>query len=270
MTLDLTTKARLIDENIRNGQHEIQNIMHISCTKFKITTMTVMICCGDAKIAMLNLDKFKEWFKDIECKRYLETTHGDTWNLRVTSGFYNCVILCNHVDDRCIAVKIFTNGNLHITGIKSVQDAYEYGDIVKDILRVYMENNLDFCDIKVQMINGCFKVELPKDTVLCLNSIHERITQETEYLSIFNNDHYPGIRIKYKYTDNRIITIMVFESGSILINAFHSGDEMVAAYHFITKFIHENNSAFLIKAIKFDKTTKQSRKRQKFDYTTYL
>lgn len=227
----------------------------------KITTMTIMMQLGVKK--PLNIDMLKAWFRG-------KGNIGVKWIMRENCKFYNCVVLCcNNGASGKIAIKIFRNGNLHITGAKSISNAHEYATMVSSMMLKYDNKSgseYNITSYKVQLMNGCMKVMMERGNGLCLKTLCSLLEKESDHFCIFNNDHHPGIRIKFKHSSTRRSSIMIFQGGSILINAVLSGDELVEAYTFITGFIDRHFDG----VVKVCVQKNTERKKKKFDYSLYV
>lgn len=255
------------DLDIQNGLSQIvefkDTLKQCLPSELRLTTMTIMIKLDTTII----LTKFREWIETTNILMYLVKTYGGKWNLKDANGFYNCLMLFKILGKKRVAIKVFTNGNLHITGVQRVEHAYEYACIIKELIDSYLEKKVDILRYQIQLLNGCLKLTLKESHVLCLKTLYALLTDKTEHQCMFNNDHHPGIRIKIKHENAKSkSSIMIFESGSILINAFLSGQQAFIAYSFITQFI-ENHILEVLKP--YAKMCKKKRKRD-FDYQKFM
>jgi TATA-box binding protein (TBP) (component of TFIID and TFIIIB) len=252
------------DENISRGlllcKEFTRGLVSCGANSLKITTMTIMMQLSVKK--PLNIELLKEWFKG---PANLESG----WIMRENCRFYNCVVLCcNNGASGKIATKIFRNGNLHITGAKRIAVAYDYARVVEEMLLKYdKKSGSDYTITKytVQLMNACMKIEMATGKCFCLKTLFTLLEKESNHFCIFNNDHHPGIRMKFKHESGRRSSIMIFRGGSVLFNAVLSGDELAEAYKFINEFI----DVHFIDVVKVS-VQKTPSDKKKFDYSLYI
>jgi TATA-box binding protein (TBP) (component of TFIID and TFIIIB) len=212
----------------------------------------------------LNIEFLKDWFK-------INGNLNVNWVMREKCKFYNCVVLCCDNGTGKIAIKIFRNGNLHITGAKTIQIAYNHASVISDMLMKYDKNIVqssnayNIINYKIQLMNGCMKIIIEEGKGICLKTLFTILSQDTNHFCIFNNDHHPGIRMKFKHTSGRRSSIMIFQRGSILFNAVLSGDELFESYSYITTFINTHFTDVVKASVK-----KITKSKTKFDYSMYI
>lgn len=197
------------------------------------TTMTVLLI-GNTGIGDHRLNSFKEWYiQQIDPR-------GDCYSLTSHRKFHNCVILKRTVQHRNkgIAIKVFSNGKLHLTGITTIEQAVTYGQEVMDTIQDFTGEEVYLKSFTPQLINYRAKLNVPDGMVLCLKSMADFWRQDTNVSVLLNSEHYPGVRIKLNH-NNHISTVLIFESGSVLLNAVISADELEFVYRYIADSIHE-------------------------------
>ncbi len=283
----------------------------IEVTPFRITTITLMILSESS--APFNLQMFYHWCEQTGIDDFLTDSYGGEWYLKSLGKFYNCIIFSHSINiqnkQKKVAVKLFLNGKLHITGLQEISQTEEYANIMSDIIHMYFQSHIpsptkyvaskfqpsDFC---VQLINGCCKIvdpslEVGTSQVTSLNLkelfvfLVPKISKDGVSV-LYNNEHHPGIRIKIRNESNgkvNVCTIMIFKSGSILINSFVSGKQLVDADALLFPLVDAffcyqrslcsctNRNDLKITEISEDSKTKVSktiRKRKRFDYSQYI
>jgi len=157
---------------------------------------------------------------------------------------------------KIVNVKIFKNGSFQITGCKNLVQFLNAIKIVcnelKKIKGIYNREkneiicqtfaskpeNLDINKIKnitVRMINSNAYVGFEVDR----NKLYNQLSTQK-----FNCTYEPSVHacvnIKYDYNGTDIISVFVFESGSIIITGAKTKDHLVQAYRFIIKFLRDN------------------------------
>lgn len=162
-------------------------------------------------------------------------------------------------------IKIFRNGNLHMTGIKQPKDAERITDIlIQEIQRIVkidslIVSNLDQLQpspVIIRMINTNFSVPY----LIRRKDLHKMlISNEYGNLCDFQPGSYPGVKLKYFWnTDEACIrgicactslcegkgcgsgngqckkvTVSIFESGNILITGANQFVQVDDAYKYI-------------------------------------
>ena len=122
-----------------------------------------------------------------------------------TTRMRNCIIRKYNIDvKRKCAIKIFSNGKMHITGCTSAKMASEYIQKCLDDMGT-SESAIDF---QVQMINSNFSVQYAIDLYAL-----GRILGTSSIPYHYNKDHHHALR--FKSPDN--VSILVFMSGSVII-----------------------------------------------------
>jgi TATA-box binding protein (TBP) (component of TFIID and TFIIIB) len=224
---------------------------------FKITTMTTLFKLGSP----FSLPKFVDSLNLCEFETQLSNLLPGTWSIKVSPRFFNCIIFSYKSPlNSKVAIKLFSNGSIHVTGCKSFNDIPGY---IQPILSLIDNSTVSF---HVQMINGSFKINVPVDYVIDLQLVFERITSDfQQYNCFYNKDHHPAVRIKL----SKPITIMIFESGSILINAFLNGAQLHEAYDFIMSFFNTNLDNIITNMPKPSNYLKK-RKTRDFDYSQFV
>jgi pentatricopeptide repeat protein len=91
---------------------------------------------------------------------------------------------------------------------------------------------------------------------------------------MYNNERHAGVIIKLLLDNMRTISIIVFDSGNILICALCESSEFKTAFRFINEFIIRHWDD-VWNSIKIDKryehkSLDKGRKRKRFDYGSYL
>lgn len=129
--------------------------------------------------------------------------------------------------DRSINALVFKNGMIQFSGIKVLNEAQEFYKDICEALDIH-HSSLESC--KIVMINSNFSV---------LSNL------DIEKLKFILADYESSItsrgsaNIKYACSDDKVITIIVFPSGKILITGATCGKHIADAYAFITDKINE-------------------------------
>lgn len=157
---------------------------------------------------------------------------------------------------RKINVKLFKNGSIQMTGCKTLENFINVLNILcqelkkkkaifdrttgQIIKKPFVSNPDDLIlekvyNIKIRMINSNFHIGFlinREKLFSILNQLQINCTYEPCIHACVN--------IKYLYKTKNIISIFVFESGSIIITGARNKDHIIDAYKFITKILHDN------------------------------
>jgi TATA-box binding protein (TBP) (component of TFIID and TFIIIB) len=165
-------------------------------------------------------------------------------------------------EDKFVSVKIFLNGSIQIAGSKSIEQINKSIECLLKILkkRYFVESlneeihlvesyNFAIKDFKINMINSNFYVNYK----INIENLYPLITKRG-VKARFEPLSHRCVNIKFvpdtnKETD-KPISIFVFESGSIIITGARNGNNIKAAYEFITNVLDENSLTVKRKDIK--------------------
>jgi TATA-box binding protein (TBP) (component of TFIID and TFIIIB) len=172
-----------------------------------------------------------------------------------TRNFDNQVTLIVKVmNGRKLNIKVFKNGAIQMTGIKTMEEMMDgltkvSNELVKkkailvqknmcpvpfveDISKVTVDKIHNY---SIRMINSDFAIGFLIDRTKLYN-----ILQENNIKCIYEPCTHAGVNIKYNYTETDTVSIFVFESGSIIITGAKSRDHIVKSHKFILKLLFEN------------------------------
>jgi len=191
---------------------------------------------------------------------------------KIKKFFYNQITL--HVFlNKIVNVKVFNNGRIQMTGLKSKEQGI-------NILKIILENLNNLTEEVRSKILDNISPEITKSDIVLINSDFDmkfKITQENlqriivsqGYYSSYEPTIYPGVNIKYYFNEERqrtgicncdcpcdgkgkngvckAITVAVFNSGKIIITGGQSYKHLNTAHKFITDLINENKSELIVK-----------------------
>lgn len=201
--------------------------------------------------------------------------------------FFNCqIFIMLDYDEttnntRKVSIKCFTNGTLHITGVKAMHRAYEIAQMFCMLFELVEGGNgmNDMFSIKrhiVQLINVHVNLLQPPDKPhqsINLCRVYDVLQNKTPHYTTYNNDRHSGVIIKFLTSNMIYVTILVFESGNVLLCGIKSISDFNEAFYFLAEFIEQ-----YIQEIYIDTTsilhskdkTKKRRGNQHFDYGKYI
>lgn len=237
--------------------HAMLSLPLINEINLKRTTMTVLIETTN-RLHDHRLNDFKEWFATEACTR----------NFKLSSHrkFHNCMILSrtNPVGNN-ISVKVFSNGKLHLTGVKTIEQAVDVASDILSFVANFTGEISDSTSFTPQLINYRLKVEFTSEQVLCLKTIYDFVTTRYTFTCLFNNEHHPGVRIKFDF-QNHVSTVLIFESGSVLINAVVSAAELVFVYTTLMEIFERMHTETTLYKTKIKKRCRD----KSFSYKNFL
>lgn len=162
---------------------------------------------------------------------------------------------------KTLNIKLFNNGSIQMTGCKNLDNIVKSVELLFSKFKEnndkykYYEGDLDIKNIdnfKIQMINTNFDMNFKINR----NNLHNLLLKHN-IDSSYDPIIHPCVNIKYipeiyKNTiinNPRIISLFVFESGSITIAGSNSIEQIIGAYNFINKLILNNYNDLYVKTI---------------------
>lgn len=159
--------------------------------------------------------------------------------------------------DSKVSVKIFKNGSIQMSGIKSIlavnnvlnkllnEIKKEYGKPedgkMKIISFVESAQDLNVSKFKVDMINSGFEIGFEVNRENLYNALLEK-KKECK----FEPSIHAGVNIKFTPSDSingKKVSIFVFESGNIIITGAKTVSNILESYDYITTFMSEHKSS---------------------------
>ena len=176
-------------------------------------------------------------------------------------------------EERYINTKIFKNGNVQMTGLKTTnQGICAVNFIIKMVHNIYKINQNIVEDIqsitnnnfRIRLINSDFKL----NTQIKRDKLNVIIQERYGIYSSFEPCIYPGVKVQYYWNiannkgtgtgicnctvpcngkgqglahgDCKRITIAIFQSGCIIITGAQTTDQIKSAYDFVFNVIKDN------------------------------
>lgn len=194
---------------------------------------------------------------------------------KTKENFYNQVSLLINVKDFVkINIKLFTNGSIQMTGCKDMLRTFWVLDqlfeklkevkyvmnkekthivpcpFVGDTTNLNIENIKDF---KIDMINSNFVIGF-------------EINREKLYHKLIEDGHdcsydptvHACVNIKYHVTRDKVTSIFVFDSGSIIITGVKTCQHIIDSYEFINVYLIDNYKTIVKRYISPDEIKKIS------------
>jgi TATA-box binding protein (TBP) (component of TFIID and TFIIIB) len=277
--MDYEHKYELVEREFGNAYKEVLRLCERNDTdygilpkRFKLTTMTILVYLN----YRINLS--------VLCEKFDPSVLEGNWKVTKSGCFYNSVLLTKQdpkesdeeeSDRKCgvstVAIKIFSNGNLHMTGVKSVKHSLQLGHTISRLLNKIFDVDSDGYEVEdfdIQLRNGCFRFEMEKLSYISLPDMLKVLLDTTKHFCIFNNDSHAGLRIKITNEECETTSIIVFESGNVLLNAFKTGSDLMNAFRFISDFINQNINIIIKQST--PEAPSSCTPSKDFDYTKYI
>ena len=151
-----------------------------------------------------------------------------------------------------VSVKIFKNGSIQMSGIKSIKAvntvlgklvtelskeiAIIENDVIKEIYMIEKNEKISVSKFKIDMINCGFVCgyEVNRENLYKKLLAHEIDCK-------YEPSIHAGVNIKYHPNDNqKKVSIFIFESGNIIITGAKNIENIMEAYEYVTQFIQLN------------------------------
>ena len=221
----------------------------------------------------INLEKLFNYIENDDILKYIEwreNTKGEKKdkNIRKKSKrnyFYN-QITAHIYENKIVNVKIFNNGRIQMTGLKTKNQGLKVMAKLLDkcmnleegqMGEIFSDINPQIKDSDIVLINSDFDAgfKIKRENL-------QRLIISQGYYSSFEPTIYPGVNIKYYFNKEKQstgicnccepcngkgknglckkITVAVFNSGKIIITGGQSYEHLNTAYDFITEIIEKN------------------------------
>lgn len=177
--------------------------------------------------------------------------------------FYNCMkwekILRDGDTTMKVSSKIFPNGKFQYAGFKNFKALTIVPRIMMQELRNTQKNmtGVIMSTPQIVQINSTFYIlrEKGKYWKILQSKLHNLLlkTQHTSVggrvlNSTFKPEKYPGINVKFKCANSdKQITILIFSTGSALINGGNNLEDYRDAYNMVCNLVLEHRTVLLVK-----------------------
>jgi TATA-box binding protein (TBP) (component of TFIID and TFIIIB) len=151
-----------------------------------------------------------------------------------------------------INAKVFRNGNVQMTGLKSEKQGKECMNYISHIVKMYCNNEVFVSSYNIQLINSDYRI----NRNINRNKLNNVINNNFDIMSLFEPCIYPGVKVKYYWNNDKDskkdgccyccydkdctckkITIAVFQSGCIIITGAQMRDQIDEAYVFFNNIL---------------------------------
>lgn len=173
--------------------------------------------------------------------------------------FYNQIslkiLVSGKEKDKPVNVKLFNNGSIQMTGCVTLYDSF---DAIINCIKIlntkryiisnneivntpFSKNKLyikDISNYKIAMINSSFKLPFYINRTKLFNNMLQNNLD-----TVYDRNVHASVIVKYKYNkndNNKDITILIFEKGSIIITGANNSEQIKETYQFTNKYLLEN------------------------------
>lgn len=233
---------------VRSSNEHAQTLKNVKSYGFDVSTMTVLVMTESPTQDKIDLDKFVSFFDDPSIASMIEVfgrplhvkpiVPRTTKTGKVKQTFYNQVSVWFADETSKKNVKIFRNGNLHITGEKSLARNIDIADEICSTLSILFRCERYAVDFDVQMINTNFRLSVG----LVLGSLRDALANKVSSVTkaSYDPETYPGLNCKYRTTSGRDVSLLIFNSGNVIITGIKDFKEFYEAYVMITGFVDDH------------------------------
>lgn len=279
--MSLVAQAKLQDECMCSMLKECKDKYKEFLAKDPyVTTMTI---CFFLSKAPISIDGIAEYVArpptELGCSLIDEVFGGNErfYAKPRSKCFPNCIVFTLIEDgERKLAVKCFTNGALHITGVDTVNKGLEIAEMFAALLEIIEGGNgcgslFQVERFELQLMNVHFKTNVGTGCI-DLQKLFKLMLQRTQHLSSYNKERHNGLIIKLMSHNMHTVSVIVFDSGNILICACKDGDSFKEAYEFIIDTLKDVwQDVWQNDNLKTEVLQKAKRKRKdNFDYGQYI
>jgi TATA-box binding protein (TBP) (component of TFIID and TFIIIB) len=144
-----------------------------------------------------------------------------------TKTFYNQLT----VKSNNTSIKLFSNGSVQVTGVKSPVHFADVMDRVCSALGSLLGDSPSLESASISLINAVFSasVKLP------LRVLRQAL-EDAGHSASYDPDAYPGINAKI-HVDPNFITVMIFTSGTVIISGAKTPEHVSSVYHTVCTII---------------------------------
>ena len=196
-------------------------------------------------------------------------------------------------------IKIFNNGSISMTGVKKIENGKKSVDILigyikqihkkdPEIIREQIPiDTLAMVSFKIALINSDYNISYNVNR----SALHKILSSKYNVSSTFDACEYPGVNIKMFWNKNnvmgntftgkcpcqkkcvgkgngdgegqcKIVTIFVFQSGSIMITGARCIEQIYSGYHFINSIFESYKDELEVKVPDFVRNTNKDKERR--------
>ena len=236
----MLTKAEIFDQEVAelsdNAFMHNMEAENLVTSDINISTITIMFKtdCKINNIIAIVKEKFVQ--------------SNESEFILCPSKMMNCCVFKTLVAKRCIAIKVFSNGGMHVTGCISVISAISFARSVLDIVQKCAElanvievanAPLALLDYNIQMINSTFYLNVPID----LAKLSGLMTLPFKY----DKDIHHAMRFKSCPTG---ASVLLFMSGAVILTGAKNPAAIFEGFKTVVDLVDANYSVVKLESYK--------------------
>lgn len=131
-----------------------------------------------------------------------------------SNRFFNQLpFMCAFADStRSVSIKLFANGKVHMTGLRSMEEVHSISEAFADILADVCVRPAQAQHHRVLMINSNFKLGIP----IQLRRICDTLNNHIDWEASYNPDIYPAVNARHLGLRT---SVFLFGTGSVVVAA---------------------------------------------------
>lgn len=196
-------------------------------------------------------------------------------------------------------IKIFNNGSISMTGVKKIENGKKSVEILIGYIKKIHKNDpeilreqipidtLEMVTFKIALINSDYNISYNVNR----SALHKILSSKYNVSATFDACEYPGVNIKMFWNKNnvmgntftgkcpcqkkcvgkgngdgegqcKIVTIFVFQSGSIMITGARCIEQIYSGYHFINSIFESYKDELEVKVPDFVRNVNKDKERR--------
>lgn len=207
---------------LRSFAETNESMKHLKPRNCSVSTMTV---CGKLTNA-IDMDLVASSLQVNEhCGLELAPASKKTKKSR---AFFNQLTV--KITNSNTSIKLFSNGAIHITGVRNMIHFADIMDRVCTALALLLDTDQPVLqEASISMINAIFSAarRLPLRTL-------RQLLEDAGYAASYDPDAYPGINAKITVDeDSKTVTVMIFTTGNVIISGAKTPEHVSRVYHIV-------------------------------------
>lgn len=231
---------------------------HLHLSPASISTMTVLVYLDVAKI---DLPAVVAGCSEREAQA--AEVLGSNFSVNHAKSFYNCITLKFTVDKKGRAVKVFSNGRLHLTGPRSIEDAMAIGEAVCGFIGGILGQTLRVVDFDVQLVNSNFAIQHAINLVEL-----SKASNAQGYHTRLDPERHAGVQIRVVCASGRAVSCIVFHTGNVLITGYNQPGQFVEVLRVLLSLLGSGDG--MLTPLEDARGCKRPRRATEFDYGAFI
>lgn len=221
-TQDVASRFRAMFRSISTTNDALQNLQPCNCT---VSTMTV---CGklDAPVPINNV------LTHLQTNDLAEGLTVPDSPTKKHKGPANAFFNQLTVKAGNTSIKIFSNGAVHVTGVKSPQHFLDVVEKVCLALGQIITTAPFLEDASISMINAIFCAARSLPLVVLRQAF-----EDAGHAASYDPEIYPGINAKIASKTNALTTVMLFTTGNVIISGAKCPEDVASVYRTVCSVI---------------------------------